>query len=86
MVLWRGRKSLLPPTSASCERSLTMKVVNTTGTDLYVVAVGDVVAAGDTIDVDSETANALTLQGWGTNKTARKATTPATPATPQEDI
>jgi len=65
-----------------------MNVTNTTGIDLYVVAVGDVVAAGDTIDVDVDTANALTQQGWGTTKTARKGSTKSTAvaASSQEDI
>lgn len=63
-----------------------MKVTNTTGTDLYVVAVGDVIADGESVDVDSVTATALTLQGWSTTKTARKSgNVPAAPAIPQEE-
>lgn len=63
-----------------------MKVTNTTGTDLYVAAYGDVVADGESVDVDSATATALTLQGWSTTKTARKgANVPAAPAISQED-
>ncbi len=62
-----------------------MKVTNTTGADLYVAATGEVVADGDTIDTDENTAAALMAQGWGKPGRRKATTEPADPAAPEED-
>lgn len=62
-----------------------MKITNTTGVDLYVAAAAEVVADGDTLDTDENTAAALLAQGWGKPGRRKGATDPAEPAAPEED-
>lgn len=58
-----------------------MQVKNTTGVDRYVPAVGLVVAAGDSVDIDDKAGASLIEQGWKKHTPAKKADE----ATPQED-
>jgi hypothetical protein len=61
-----------------------VQVTNTTGSDLYLAAIQTVVADGDTIEVDDNLAEQLTLQGWRV-KTAKRPTHKAEKATTEEN-
>ena len=50
-----------------------MKVTNPTEDDIYVPVIGDVVAAGATVDVGSAVARALLSQGWGNPRPTKHA-------------
>ncbi|CAB5217856.1 hypothetical protein UFOVP209_24 [uncultured Caudovirales phage] len=63
-----------------------MELKNSTGVDLYVVAVADVVCDGDSIELDDFNAvDSLTAQGW-TLKAAKRTnkSNPADSADSQE--
>lgn len=62
-----------------------MKVTNPHDQDVYVPAVGDVVAAGATVDVDTAIADALVAQGWTTKPRRSGSADKAEEATPEED-
>ena len=59
-----------------------MQVTNTTGIDLYVPAVGDVVAAGSSVEIDDTAGRSLVEQGW---KAAKSTTDKAAPAKTKEN-
>jgi hypothetical protein len=62
-----------------------MELKNSTGVDLYVVAVADVVANGDSIELDDTNAvESLTAQGWTVKAAKRTKTNQADSADSQE--
>lgn len=62
-----------------------MQITNSTGVDLYVAALGLVVADDETIDVDESLAEQLAAQGWKSKPAKRPTNSKADEATPQED-
>jgi hypothetical protein len=65
-------------------------IVNTTGDDIYLPAVGRFVENGETVEVDAELAPSLVEQGWtsAAQKAARKrarSAKKAAAASPEQD-
>lgn len=62
-----------------------MQITNSTGVDLYVAALGVVVADGESIEVSEQLAEQLAAQGWKSKPVKRPSNSKADEATPQED-
>lgn len=62
-----------------------MQITNSTGVDLYVAALGDVVADGATVDIDEQLAEQLAAQGWTTKPAKRPANSKADEAITEEN-